>query len=325
MPLASISVSSRAPRRRTRNRRPWEPPSITCRGPGTRAPVGRGRWGSRPTARRPPVSPVLSRRHDTNLSPSSSYGCIVLAFRGVLLRKSPFLLLLLPTALFADEVFIKGAGSISGRIVSRTPTQVMVDVGGGTVGVSLARVDHIVMARTDLDEYDERAGRLSSWDINGWRALGRWASLRGMEKQARQAYERIVAIMPDDPEAEGALGFVMLDGNWVTQQEAYRARGFVRYEGEWMMPAEAQLRLDGAAAEQARLDAAASARAADLEKLKAEVKAQYDAEAARDEEWRAEGAAWFYSHAYGCGGCGYGPTFWPGPSSFHGRSWHGRF
>jgi len=252
------------------------------------------------------------------------------------MRKTPFLLplsfllplLFLPsTVLFADEVFLKGAGSISGRIVDQTERLVTVDVGGGTIGVSMAHVDHIVKARTDLDEYDVRAGRLARWDVNAWRALGRWASRQGMETQARQAYERVVEIMPDDPEAEGALGFVMLDGNWVTQDEAYRARGFVKYQGEWMMPAEAQLRRDDAAADRASWEAAQSARASELEKLKADVQAQYAAEQARDDEWRAEGAAWFYSHAYGWDGWGYGygATTWPASLGFHHHSSHGHW
>jgi len=230
--------------------------------------------------------------------------------------------LLLPTALFADEVYLKGAGSISGRIVEQTDAKVTVDIGGGTIGVAMSRVDHIVKARTELDEFDARASRLARWDVNAWRDLGRWASQRGMDKQASQAYGRVLAYEPDDPEAQGALGYVLLDGNWVTQGEAYRARGFVKYDGEWMMPAEAQLRQNDAAAEQAREEAAATARAEALEKLKEEVKAQYAAEQARDDEWHAEGAAWFYSHAYSWGGWGYGPTIWPGSFGFHHHSSH---
>ena len=239
----------------------------------------------------------------------------------------PAALMLLPTPLFADEVFIKGAGSISGRIVDQTATQVVVDVGGGTIGIAMAKVDRIVKAATDLDEFDARAGRLGRWDIEGWRALGRWATRQGLDQQARQAFERILAVAPDDPEAEGALGFVFLEDRWVPEDVAYRAQGFVKFEGEWMLPAEAQLRLDSAAAERASREAEASARAEDLERLKAEVKAQYDAEADRDAEWRAEGAAWFYSHAYGYGGWPYEyvPVVTGIPVPCHrGRSWRSR-
>ena len=245
------------------------------------------------------------------------------------MRKPPLLLFLLPTVLsaptvpFADEVFIKGAGSISGRIVDQTATQVLVDVGGGTIGIAMARVDRIVKATTDLDEFDARAAKLGPWDLEGWRALGRWASWRGLEKQSRQAYERILAVEPDDAEAEMALGFVFLEDRWVPQDVAYRAQGFVKYEGEWMLPAEVQLRLDAARQWQEARDAEASARAAELEQLKKEVQAQYEAEAAADAEWRAEGAAWFYSHAYGYPWYETGPT-WPAAPCFHGRSGHPR-
>jgi hypothetical protein len=242
------------------------------------------------------------------------------------MRSSPLFLFLslLPTVLRADEVFIKGAGSVSGRIVDQNATQVVVDVGGGVVGVPMTRVERIVKAHTALDEYDERARVLASRDIDGWRALARWASMRGLEGQARQACERILAIDANDPEANGVLGFVVLDGQWVTREEAWRARGFVKFDGEWMLPAEAQLRLDQAAAERADREAAERTRAEELDKLKAEVQAQYAAEAAADEEWRAEGAAWFYSHAYSWCGWDCRLTPWSGASWSHGRSWHRR-
>src|SRR5262249_30707604 len=121
-----------------------------------------------------------------------------------------------------------------------------------------------------------------------------------------------------------ALGFVMLDGRWVPKEEAWRARGFVKFDGEWMRPAEARLRLDNDAAEQAGRDAAERARAAELENLKAEGQDQYAAGAAGKAEWRAERVAWSFSHACGGGAWGYGRTVWHGSPCFHGPSWHHR-
>jgi hypothetical protein len=233
------------------------------------------------------------------------------------MRKTPLLLFLLPTVLFADEVVIKDAGTISGRIVEQTATMVTVDIGGGIIGVPLSHVDHIIRARTDLDEYDERASRLGPQDALGWQDLARWASRRGMDKQADQAFERVLAIEPDDPEARLALGFVPLHGSRVPEEEGYRARGLIKFEGEWMTLTEAQWRQDSAAAEQARQDARQAARAEELERLKAELQAQYAAEAAADEAWRAEGAAWFYSRTHDWGGWGFGTRTWSRPLDFH--------
>jgi hypothetical protein len=51
------------------------------------------------------------------------------------LKSLPFLLVLVPALTFADEVYLKGAGSISGRIKKQTDTMVMVDNGDGVIGV----------------------------------------------------------------------------------------------------------------------------------------------------------------------------------------------
>ena len=85
-------------------------------------------------------------------------------------------LLFAPGLLFADEVFLKNAGTISGRIVEQTDEVVKVDIGDGIVGVPTSSVERIVKGKTPLDEYDERASRLDPRDAKGWRGLGRWAS-----------------------------------------------------------------------------------------------------------------------------------------------------
>ena len=231
------------------------------------------------------------------------------------------LLFLLPTTLFADEVIIRGAGSISGRIVEQTGTMVTVDIGGGAISVPMSHVERIIRGRTDLDEYDTRLNRLGPYDAPGWRELGRWASRHGLAEQASRAFETVLALDPDDPEARAALGFALLDGRWVPREEAYRSRGFIWFDGTWMLPAEAQMRRETAAAEQASREAERTARAAELETLKSEVQAAYAAEAAADAEWRAEGAEWFYSRTcnYNWHGCGYGSGYGYG-SGFRGDS-----
>ena len=226
------------------------------------------------------------------------------------MRKTPFLLLLVPTVLLADEVFLKGAGSISGQIVEQTDTMVTINIGGGTMGVPMANVDHIVKARCPLDDYDDRAKKLGAQDAGGWRALAQWATQQGLSAQATQAYQHLLTLVPNDPEAEEALGFVLLNGQWVTEEESYRARGYVQYDGEWMTTAEAQMHQQNAAAEQAREDAAQNARDAETAKMLADARAATAAEKAADEQQRAaEEASW--SQPVYWGGWGYGVNTWP--------------
>ena len=119
----------------------------------------------------------------------------------------------------------------------------------------MSRVESIVKGHSPLDDYDERAARLPADDVDGWRSLGRWASQQGLSAQSRHAYEMVLTIAPDDPEARGALGFVLLNGRWMTEEESFRARGFVKHDGEWMTRAEAQMSQAAYDADQARQDA----------------------------------------------------------------------
>ena len=207
-----------------------------------------------------------------------------------------------PGSPLADEVFLKNAGTISGRIVEQTDEVVKVDIGDGIVGVPTSSVERIVKGKTPLDEYEERASRLGPQDAKGWRGLGRWASQRGLSSQAREAYEHVLTVSPDDAEARQALGFVQLDGRWVTEEESYRARGYVKYDGEWMTAAEVQVAQSEAAAFEAERRAA-QAEIAALEAQRRADEAEQEAREAQADRDSGQPVYW--------GGWGYGTTYWP--------------
>jgi hypothetical protein len=209
-----------------------------------------------------------------------------------------FALLLVPSALLADTIYLKGGGKVSGRIATRTETEVEVDVGAGNVKVPMANVDRIVEERSALDDYAQRAAALSPQDVDGWRELGRWAGSQGLNTQARQAYEKVVSIAPNDPEANEALGQVQVGGRWLSEDESYRARGYVKFEGEWMSPAEMQAisqRRAAEAGQQQVREAEARAREAEARAREAEAEAQQE----------PEGIPLYW-------GWGTGPAAWPG-------------
>ena len=223
------------------------------------------------------------------------------------MRRVPFLLFLVPAVVFADEVYLKGAGTITGRIVEQTAEVVKVDVGGGVMGVPMSSVDRIVKGPCALDEYDARARKLGPQDVSGWKKLGAWASQQGLSAQSQEAYKKVLAIAPDDQQANEAMGLVNLDGKWVTEEESYRARGYVKYDGEWMTPAEAKVAQESYAANQARRDA--EQRASEAENAAAEAQAQAKESEARAR--KAEEDARRYADPVYWGGWGYGVTTWP--------------
>jgi hypothetical protein len=167
-------------------------------------------------------------------------------------------------------------------------------------------VDRIVEGRSALDDYDDRARKLGPDDAKGWRSLGRWASQQGLSKQSRQAYEKVIAVAPDDAEARQALGFVRFEDRWLTEEESYRAQGYVEYEGEWMTPAEAELAQAAFDADEARREAELRATEAEIATLEAEQRAEEAEERAREAEERER-----YSQPLYWGGWGYGLTYWP--------------
>lgn len=205
-----------------------------------------------------------------------------------------------------DEVYLKGGGRLSGKIVSRTDATIEVDVGAGTIGVPAASVLRIEEGRSPLHEFDERASRIAAGDVDGWLALGEWATAKGLSSQAREAYHRALAASPGDPRANAALGNVELDGRWVSQDEAMKAKGYVRYQGEWISQAEQ----DAILREQAAEDARERQRQQDETRLReAEARAAEAEARAREAEAQAaeqelEGLPVWY-------GWGAGPGYWP--------------
>ena len=205
-----------------------------------------------------------------------------------------------PAASRADVVFLKSGGKMEGRIVQQTETSVEVDIGAGSLTFPMSSVDRIEKGHSQLDEFDERAAALDPNDRDGWLELARWASRAGLGTQSKRAYQHVLEIDPNDPEANQALGLVQVEGRWMTEDEAYRARGYVRFEGRWVTPAEQDSILR--AREVERDAARAQAQAAEAQAREAEARA-------REAEARAEQPTYgipLYWNSWGPG-----PSTWP--------------
>lgn len=196
-----------------------------------------------------------------------------------------------------DVLFLKGGGKVTGTIVQETESKLTVDIGAGTLAVSKSSVMRVEKGISPLQEYRARAASLGSEDVEGWKKLGRWAAGEGLMTQAREAFTHVKTIVPDDPEANRALGLVLHDGHWITEKESFTARGFVEFEGEWMAPGERQAILEERRASEA---ARQQERAAQIRADEAEQAAQ-EAYEAPDQYW----SDWDY------GIYGYGPVYWP--------------
>jgi hypothetical protein len=201
----------------------------------------------------------------------------------------------------ADVVYLKSGGKLEGRIVERTETSVEINIGAGSLTLSMGSVDRIEEGRSPLDDYDERVAALGRDDREGWLELARWASRAGLGTQSRWAYDHVLQIAPEDPEANQAVGRVKLDGRWVTEEDAYRARGYVLFEGRWITPAQQEATLRAREADRAAAEA--RARTADAMARDSEARAR-EAEAEAESE-QSNGIPLYW------GTWGPGPGVWP--------------
>jgi hypothetical protein len=181
----------------------------------------------------------------------------------------------------ADDIYLVGGGKISGEVVERTAGRIVVETGPGRLTLPMSRVTRVEAGRSALYEFQERARTVKAGDVGGWLALGRWADQSSLGTQAREAYQRAVALDPANAEANAALGRVQADGRWMSQEDAYRAQGLVPFDGSWVSPAERE------AARRDRSEADLSDRAA--REVDARVReAEARARAAEAEAERAE-------------------------------------
>jgi hypothetical protein len=184
-----------------------------------------------------------------------------------------------------DEIFLRGGGRVSGVIVERTESTVSIETAPGRLTLSMKRVERIVESRSAVEVFQERAASLGAQDVAGWAELARWAADRDLVTPSREAWSHVLAVDPSHPEANEALGRVLLDGDWVSERDAYRARGYVEHEGRWVTPAEHEALVREQAAEEA---AEREGREADLRVREAEARAREAEARAREAEASAD-------------------------------------
>jgi hypothetical protein len=221
---------------------------------------------------------------------------------------------LVAAPVFADEVYLRGGGKFSGEIVERTEDSVTVDIGGGVITAPMSSVVRIEESVSPLQEYRTRAAAIPAGDAEGWRQLARWAQQNTLSSQAWDAYSQVVAILPNDEEANRALGRVQLDGRWVSEEESYRAQGYVEFEGQWMKPGERQAILDERRAEE---QAARQANEAEIQAIQAEIDAEKQREQAEyDEQRYRHDRLPEYGDSTHLGWGSAGVVYWPPPNQY---------
>lgn len=138
----------------------------------------------------------------------------------------------------ADEVMLKGGGSIYGEIVSREDGRVVLKTEYGSVTFPNEDIEKVVLSTPLEKEIRNKVRALPASDTSNRIRLASKASEAGLSELSRNIYTQVVAIDPDQKTAREALGYVMFEGEWVSVQEKNLHPGLVPYQSRWVTRAE---------------------------------------------------------------------------------------
>jgi hypothetical protein len=204
------------------------------------------------------------------------------------------LLLLLPLALAgarsarADVVVMKDGRQLQGRS-SVEGDEVVIRQKHGEVRVLRADVLRIDHEDDVYSQYARKEAALQNGTADERYELGCWARDHKLDDEARAAFLSVLKVDPDHPGARAALGYVLEDGHWITEDDQMASRGLVKFQGRWMTPAdkikaEAELADKLAKAKEAAKKAEDDRQAARLAKLEADRQARLARIRAYEEE-----------------------------------------
>ena len=229
----------------------------------------------------------------------------------------------LASALSADVLHLRTGGRIEGVLTRETATSLTIDVGMGQLSVPRSSVVRIERKDSALSQYRTRLAAIHPGDVGAYADLARFAAEKGLRSESRLTWARVLSLDPRNVEAHLSLGHVLVDGNYVDEDQANRARGLVSFEGRWMTPAEQESLLrqrEWRASDDRRVDEARrAAREAEDRARRAEAETERDRAAIRS-SWPVwgygspvlVGSPHWGGYTVGCSGaaCNTVPSIW---------------
>ena len=144
----------------------------------------------------------------------------------------------------ADLIRLKSGGDLRGKILPETLTDArelsVRTVTGALVTVSREQVDFITRRSLTYEEYELKA-RLADQTVAAQWELADWCVSRRLMPQREKHLEAVLELDPENAQAHKALGHVLREGRWTTQEEDMLARGYVKHQGRYITPEEKSL------------------------------------------------------------------------------------
>ena len=207
-------------------------------------------------------------------------------------------------------ITLKNGNTIEGLWVSETDKAVAVSIGSGKVWVEKSEIASLEFVNNALQQFQEKLAQTDLKDAKALWLLSLWARTRNIEACSRKAAALVIAVDPDHAPARQYLGYELIDGKWLTRDQAMMSRGYVKHNGEWITKSE----LDQKLQEQAE-----RARRAQEVRLRQEEQRQR----LEEERYRAQLRVWEEQQKARIPGRNYNQYYRPG-YYWHNGSWHHR-
>jgi len=127
------------------------------------------------------------------------------------------------TAAQADVFHLSGGGKIEGELAEQRDGKIVIKVGTGTVTVPGAMVVRTEKAAPPLEQYQEKIAGVAP-TAEAHVELARWCEDKLLTEQAREHYWKAIELDADNVSARAHLGYVKVDGQWLSRREAQQAR-----------------------------------------------------------------------------------------------------
>ncbi|MCL6502729.1 MAG: HEAT repeat domain-containing protein [Pirellulales bacterium] len=150
----------------------------------------------------------------------------------------------LPAALATEVFVLESGGQIEGELVNRDekPRQryVIKTSSGAQITLEKSQVKKVVRRRPEEAEY-ERIKDSYADTVEGQWALAEWCKQHRLVAQRKVHLRRILELDPEHLPARRALGYMRVEGKWLTEEEIMTSRGYVRVGSRWKLPQEIEL------------------------------------------------------------------------------------
>lgn len=142
----------------------------------------------------------------------------------------------------ADEVQLANGRKLEGIVIRKTASEVVVEVGAGTITLAAKDVSSISPGRTALHELNERLESVkNSRKASDHYELALWAKQKQLSRPVLSLSLKAVELDPEHAGARALLRHEKRDGRWLTFEQAQEARGLQWTGDHWATAAEIQL------------------------------------------------------------------------------------